>query len=581
LATKFEFLVKASTMFFYPIFATFKDRFSMRSTRNSSKHIVTQSNYAITMHSLLPFAFGFALLQLSCVPSRCCAQEAAPVVQATLDSATSAKVAALDAYIEKARVDWGVPGLSVAIVQGEEVLLCKGYGVREIGTTEAIDRHTLFAIASNTKAFTAAALAVLVDEGKLQWDDRVSRYLPWLKLKDPLATADLRVRDLLCHRSGLGTFSGDLLWWGTEYTPKQILERAIELEPAGPFRAHYGYSNLMFLAAGEVIEAVSGQAWGEFVDARILKPLEMNRTIVSVRDLASLGNYATPHKTTQTDSKPIPWMNWDSMVAAGGIISSANDMSTWLKCQIRRGQLPSGGTLFSRAQSHEMWAAQMPIPVSEGSSTRFPSTHFRAYGLGWSLSDYLGSKMVGHGGGYDGMYSQVALMPERKLGVVVLTNSMTGIGSSIVYRVMDTMCDAPERDWSTENLESFRKSRVEFASQISKVTAPAASGTKPSRGLDAYCGAFRCPLYGDATVELEQDHLVLRLLPNRDLVADLTHLHYDTFVIHWRDESAWFAEGTAHFVVDSRGDFNRIELDVPNDDLWFYELKLKRVEKTK
>ena len=520
--------------------------------------------------------FGLNWGQFPPVDCRLQAQEASqPVLR--LPVQTAEIVAGLDAYIEQARVDWAVPGLSVAIVQGEEILLCRGYGQCEVGREQPVDEHTLFAIASNTKAFTAAAMAMLVDEGKLDWDDRVSQYLPWLRLKDPLATNDLRVRDLLCHRSGLGTFSGDLLWWGTEYTPREVLQRAAELEPAGPFRAHYGYSNLMFLAAGEIIEQVSGQSWADFVRQRILQPLNMQRSVCSTGDLPEMGNYATPHKTLPESSMPLQWTNWDSMVAAGGIISSAADMACWMQCQLRGGASVDGKVLYSQRQSREMWSSHMPMPLSAGYSARFPSTHFRAYGLGWSLADYHGTKTVGHGGGYDGMYSQLAMMPERQLGVIVLTNSMTPIGTAITTRVLDAMCGVEARDWSGEGLAEFRKLRVEFQNKIDRATTAVVQGTRPGHPLQDYCGLYRCPMYGDVRIELDGQRLVLKLLPNRELIADLEHLHYETFVINWRSTFAWFDRGTANFVADARGVVHRIELDVPNDDFWFYELKLKRV----
>lgn len=487
-------------------------------------------------------------------------------------------LAKIDAYIAQARADWDVPGLAVAIVRGEEVLLNKGYGVLENGGTQPVNEHTLFAIASNSKAFTAAALAILVDEGKLRWDDPVSQYLPWLKLKDPWATADLRVRDLLCHRSGLGTFSGDLLWWGTSYSAREVLERAVHVEPAAPFRTRYQYSNLMFIAAGEVVAAVSGMSWEAFVQQRIFAPLGMNRTVLSVNDLRAKGNYATPHKTTLAGNQPIAWMNWDNMGAAGGIISSTHDMALWLQCQLREGAIKDKSVLFSRVQTREMWQAQTPIPVTEGSSRRFPSTHFRAYGLGWSLSDYQGHKVVGHGGGYDGMYSQVVMVPEKQLGIVVLTNSMTGISPAITYKIMDLYLGAPERDWSSENLAAFKRSQEAFEKRIRESITPAQTGTQPSRPLEAFTGLYRCPMYGDARIAAENGRLTMRLLPNAELVADLEHLHYDTFVARWRKEFAWFGAGAVHFVSNARGVFDRIELDIPNDDLWFYELKLQRVD---
>jgi CubicO group peptidase (beta-lactamase class C family) len=487
-----------------------------------------------------------------------------------------AALADFDQYVNKALEQWHVPGVAIAIVKSDEVLLSKGYGVREIRSADPVDEHTLFAIASNSKAFTAAALAILVDEGKVQWDDLVTKHLPWFRLKDTYATNDIRVRDLLCHRSGLGTFSGDLLWWGTSYSPRQVLERAFHLEPESSFRSNYGYSNLMFLAAGEVIESASGQKWSEFVQDRIIKPLEMRRTITSVRDLIATGNYATPHKTLLDDSKPIAWMNWDTMAAAGGIISSAEDMSKWLRLQLKRGKLSEERRVFSHETAHEMWQSQTPIKLSATPSARFSSTHFRSYGLGWALSDYEGRKIVGHGGGYDGMYSQVLIVPEEEIGVVVLTNSMTSITGLLAYRAVDLLLGTAAKDWSEENLTQFRKSREEFAAKIKKAISPVVQGTQPSHPIEAYAGTFRCPMYGDATVEVEAGKLVLKLLPYPALVADLKHLHYDTFEIQWRNEFAWFDGGTAHFVPNARGSFQRIELDVPNEDLWFHELKLTR-----
>jgi CubicO group peptidase (beta-lactamase class C family) len=529
------------------------------------------------------FGFGSLWVAWSSGWQNALAQETSiksPAVQLAPSAAglTPEKLAELDRWIEETRKAWEVPGLSLAIVTEDQVLLSKGYGVREAGQEATVDADTLFAIASNSKAMTAAAIAILVDEGKLKWDDRVQQFLPWLRLSDPLASNDLRIRDLLCHRSGLGTFSGDLLWWGTPYTPQQILERAVHLKPQFPFRANFGYSNLMYLAAGEVIATVSGKPWPHFIRERILTPLEMNRTVLSIRDLEAIGNVASPHKTFPDRSQPIPWMNWDAMAAAGGVISSSNDMGRWIQLQLREGKLTDGRTLFSEANAFEMWQPQTIIPVSKSRSARVPSTHFRAYGLGWSLADYQGHKLVGHSGGYDGMYSEVLMVPEKKIGVVVLTNSMTSIGTAITYQVIDAALGAPPRDWSEENFRLFQRSRADFASRIQKATQPAAENTAPSHPLQSYTGLFRCPMYGDAQVALVDGKLQLKLLPYPALVADLEHLHYDTFAIRWHQDFAWFESGSAHFVADAQGKFVQIKLDIPNDDLWFYELDLQRVK---
>lgn len=485
--------------------------------------------------------------------------------------------AALETLIATARQQWQVPGLAVAIVKDGRVVVSKGFGLRELGRPEAVDQQTLFAIASNTKAFTAAAVCMLEEEGKLRRDDRVQQHLPWLQLTEHWASAELRLDDLLCHRSGLGTFSGDLLWWGTGYSAEDVVRRMRHLPLKNRFRAEYGYSNLMFLAAGEVIRSASGQPWSEFVRHRILQPLRMQRTALSTSELPALGNAATPHKTSEAGDSPIPWVNWDTMAAAGGVISCADDMSRWLLLQLRRGELEGGGRLYSRASSHRMWSPHTVIPVSEAARERIPSTHFRSCGLGWMLADYRGRQTVGHGGGYDGMYSQVMLVPEEQLGVVVLTNSMTGLPQALCMTITDQYLGGPTQDWLSEGLKRDQDGRREFAARIAQAVKPKATDTRPSHPLAAYTGAWRCPLYGDASIVEENGRLVLRLLPNPELVAELEHLHYDTFVIRWRKTFAWFAEGTIQFVPDADGVFQDLRLNVPNDDLWFDELQLRRI----
>ncbi|MFK7817109.1 MAG: serine hydrolase [Planctomycetaceae bacterium] len=499
-----------------------------------------------------------------------------PLPSTAQDRAARVDVEKLDAFIATAREQWNVPGLAVAIVKDGKVVHAKGYGVRELGKDEPVDADTLFAIASNTKAFTAASMAILEEEGKLSWNDRVQKHLPWLQLYDDYVSSEISIEDLLCHRSGLGTFSGDLLWWGTPYSPEEVLRRAKHLKPAGSFRDHYGYSNLMFLAAGEVIAKASGQSWADFIKSKIFEPIGMTRSVTSTTQLADLKNVATPHKPKPDSVNPIAWYNWDTMVAAGGIISSVNDMSKWLIVQLNHGEMQNGKRLFSKKSSWKMWSPQTIIPISEASRKRNPHTNFRSYGLGWSLSDFRGHKVVAHGGGYDGMYSRVVMLPDQELGIVVLTNSMTGISSAITNTVIDEYLGQRTKDWSAEGLKSDIKNRQEFYARIQETLTPKALGTKPSRDLKAYTGTFGGPMYGDAVVSVENDQLVLKLLPNKDLIADLTHLHFNTFAIKWRSESAWFGGGTAHFVMDSKGEFHEIKLDVPNDDLWFYELELKR-----
>ncbi len=490
---------------------------------------------------------------------------------------------AVDRYIEAARADWGVPGLAVAIVKDGEVVLAKGYGVRKLGGDEPVDEHTLFAIASNTKAFTAAGLAILVDAGRIRWDDRVVDHVPWFRLYAPYVTQDMRIRDLLCHRSGLGTFSGDLLWYRTTYDREEVIRRARHLKQAGPFRQHYGYSNIMFMVAGEVIEAVTGTSWDAFIEERFFGPLGMDRSVTSVDSLARRANVATPHGDATPHAgdgfqwMAYPWGDVDNGAPAGAVISSVSDMARWIQLQLAGGTL-DGRTFFSEAAQQEMWTPQVSFTVGEASLERFPSTHFRGYGLGWVLFDYRGRKVVGHGGALDGMYSQVALVPEEALGLVVLTNGMTSVQDVVMYRILDAYLGGEPRDWSRELLQRSGRHEQRWKTYWARVERERVPDTRPSRALEAYTGTYGGELYGDARVTLDGGTLVLEFLPAPDLVAELDHWHYDRFRLRWREHFPWWGDGFVQFRMDEEGDVVELEVSVPNEDFWFTELEFERRE---
>ena len=484
-------------------------------------------------------------------------------------------VEALDAYFAAARSAWNVPGFAVAIVKDDAIVLAQGYGVREVGRPDAVDAHTLFAIASNTKAFTAAALARLVDEGRLRWDDRVADRLPFFELYSPYVTQEIRVRDLLSHRSGLGTYSGDLVWYGTGYDRNEVLRRLRHLPPAGSFRADYGYSNVMFLAAGQLIPAVTGRSWDEFVETEFFGPLGMDRSVTSVDSLPNRANVATPHGERDGRLVTYPWYSWDNVGPAASIISSVSEMALWLRLQLNRGTW-GDRTYFTDEQSRTMWTPHFSFRVSAAAEERYPSTHFRGYGLGWGLMDYLGRKVMSHGGAADGMYSRVVLVPEERLGMVILTNSMTSLPTALSYRILDAYLGGPERDWSAELLAEDRRGADQWAARWAQWERERVPGTTPSLPLDGYTGTFGGALYGDATVTLESGALVLRLLPNPDLVGDLTHWHHDTFQVVWRHDFPWFGRGWVQFVLDRDGKVQELKMDVPNEDFWFEELEFKR-----
>lgn len=489
-----------------------------------------------------------------------------------------ARLKEIDEYAARAMRDWRVPGFAMAIVKDDHVIFAKGYGVRKLGEQTPVNERTLFAIASNTKAFTAAALAILVDEGKIKWDDPVAKYLPGFQLYDPYATRELTIRDLLSHRSGLATFGGDLLWYETTYDRNEILRRIRYLKPTSSFRSRYGYQNVMFLAAGQVVAAVTGKSWDDFIKERFLIPLGMTGTTTSTRAFRDGDNIATPHNELDGKVRVVRYDNFDNVGPAAGLNSSVADMARWLRLQLGRGTF-EGKQLFSAAASREMWSPNTIIPLSAQSERFNPTSHFNLYGLGWFLSDYHGRKVVSHSGGLDGMISQAGLMPEENLGVVILTNSETALASLLMNKVFDVLLGVPARDWSAEMLARTRQAREADRDEEKRIEDARATGTKPSLALERYAGSYTGEMYGEAKIRIENGHLVLRLVPAPNFVGDLEHWQYDTFRVRWRESVSYpFPKGFVTFTLDAHGRLDEMKIDVPNPDFDFKELEFKRRE---
>jgi len=487
----------------------------------------------------------------------------------------SENIAEIDAYAQKVQTDWKIPGLAIAIVKDDKVIFQKGYGVRDINKPDKVDENTLFAVASNSKAFTTASLAILIDEGKIGgWDDKVSKYLPEFQMYDAYVTQELTIRDLVSHRSGLDTFSGDLLWYDTTYSPDEILRRVRYLKPVRGFRAGYGYQNLMFLAAGRIVEKVSGKTWGAFVKERILTPLGMTRTTLSVKDLKE--NYAMPHNESGGKLRALPLGNIDNSIGLAGLNSSVAEMAKWLRLQLGRGTF-EGKEIFKKDRSGEMWQQNIFIGVNPNPAPNATTTMFSGYGLGWVLNDYRGRKVVSHTGGLDGMITQTAMMPAENLGLVVLTNSETGAIGILRNKIFDVFTNSPKRDWNAEALDRAKKAKTEEAKESEKNDASRVQNTKPSLALKDYAGTYSGEMYGDVTVAEENGKLVLRLVPAPNFVADLEHWHYDTFQIKWRNSVNYnFPRGWVTFTLNGQGKTDQLKIDQPNNDFWFYELELKR-----
>lgn len=461
--------------------------------------------------------------------------------------AQQAPLAGLDEYVTKAIKDWDVPGLALAVIKDDKIVLAKGYGVRELGKPDLVDERTVFAIGSSSKAFTAAAMAMLVDDKKIKWDDSATQYLPGFQLYDPYVTRELTVRDLLTHRVGLER--GDQLWYASPFDRDEVLRRIRYLKPSSSMRSRFGYQNVMFLAAGQVIRSVSGKDWDDFVRERIFVPLGMKDTGTSIRTLSRSQDVAAPHSKFDGKVVPIPYRNIDNIAPAGSINSNVLDMAQWVRLHLGNGTY-EGKQLMSPATVKEMATPQTVIRLEGQMATLYPEAHFLTYGLGWFLSDYRGRKMVEHGGSIDGMRALVAMIPEEKLGVVILTNlSGTVLSVPLSYRIFDAYLGATPRDWSAEMLKNMSGLEARATAAAAKQEAERATGTKPSLTLDKYVGEYRSEMYGDVSVALDNGTLTLRRGPH--IAGKMEHWHYDVFRVTWDDRQ--MGRAFVSFTLDQRG----------------------------
>ncbi|HUH14240.1 MAG TPA: serine hydrolase domain-containing protein, partial [Longimicrobiales bacterium] len=331
--------------------------------------------------------------------------------------AQPAALTGLDAYIEDARAQWRIPGLAIAVVKDDSVIFARGFGERTLGAGDAVDANTLFAIASTTKAMTVAGLGMLVDDGALDWDDPVTRHLPGFQLADPWITHHLTVRDLLTHRIGLAR--EDNLWLATPLSRAEIVRRARHLPLVGPFRAGYGYNNIMFMAAGEVLASAAGTSWDDFLETRLFQPLGMTRTTSRAAVVETRGNVASSHTRSGDEVSVRERRDFDALGPAGSVFSSANDMARWLRLHLGEGEI-EGRRLLADSTLEEMHTPQVALRVGRQARERFPTRNFAAYALGWRIEDYHGRKVVQHTGNVNYTRTQVGMIPSEGIGVVVM-----------------------------------------------------------------------------------------------------------------------------------------------------------------
>lgn len=485
-------------------------------------------------------------------------------------SETQVDLVELDKYYANMVKDWDVPSATIGIVKDGNLIFTGNYGALEVGKNEKPDENTLYAIASNSKAFTSAIIGMLIQEGKLNWNDKVKKYLPYFELYDPWVSNEITIRDILSHRVGLGTFSGDVIWYKSDLTSEEIIRRAKYIPKAYNFRSGYGYSNLMYITAGELIKTVTGKSWSQNVKERILEPLKMDRTITRPKDLTTKGNYATPHARHGKINIPIAWEDWEEIGATGGLISSVKDISKWMIFNLNNG-IHGKDTILTKKTRNMIWTPHNNFTVDHTTKNDF-ERHFNSYGLGWGLSDYHGKLRVGHTGGFDGMITAITLIPDENLGVVVLTNGMKSPIMAATYTALDKFLDVESKDWSTDLLRrrnNYKKKDSRISDRIEKKVP----NTKPSVAVEKYAGIYKSDIYGDIKITLENEQLRIEFEHSTNLSATLNHWHYDVWEILWDQKHAWFSFGTVKFNMDNNMKIIGIDFDVPNDDIFFEELK--------
>ena len=429
----------------------------------------------------------------------------------------------VDQAARQAMATFNLPALSIAIVQDDQVILAKAYGVKESGKPERVSADTLFQIGSTTKAFTTTAMAMLADEKKLDWDDPVRRHLAYFHISDPCADASVTLRDIVSHRSGVSRH--DELWDDASFSREETIRRLGEAKLSHPIRTAWQYNNILFIAAGEVVASASKSSWDDFVRTRIFEPLKMTHTQSRFAGWAG-SDHAYGHNWSHQTITPHPAAEDTTLGPAGAIKSSANDMAQWLRFQLAGGVI-DGKRLVSEAALNETRSPQMALTVDKTARSTNPFTHLQSYAMGWNTQDYRGELLVSHGGAINGFRTQVALLPDRRTGLVIMTNIGRGLGIIALRNILlDSLLHSAPYDWNTTYLGVEKKSDDADAVRRKERESKRLPDAKPSHELSAFTGTYSNRVFGDATVTVDSGALTFRW---QRLQIPLTHENYDTF----------------------------------------------------
>ncbi len=432
----------------------------------------------------------------------------------------------IDAAMNDAVKFWQTPGAAIVVVKDDQVIFIKGYGLRDVKTKEAVTPDTVFAIGSTTKAFVTGAMAMLVDDGKMNWDDPVRKHVQYFRLGDPLANENVTMRDIVTHRTGL--VRHDLLWYASPWSREEIV-RKIGFVPLNyGFRTTFQYQNIMFLTAGVAVGNTAGSSWEEFTQRRIFDPLGMKSASLSTNVAEKSADHATPHQKKGSGIETMPWRNIDNVGPAGSINASVRDLSNWIRLHLNEGEL-DGKRLISAENVREMHAPQMVVRNEGRWQLFFPPTETSqlSYGLGWFINDYRGHKLVMHGGTIDGFRASIVLVPKSKLGVAVLANlNGTQMPEAVCYNVVDLLLGLPKKDWNASIAASAKQLETETNKAVLARIGARKKDTKTSRELAAYVGSYEDAGYGKAEISLVDGNLMLGW---SSFKSKLDHFHFDTF----------------------------------------------------
>jgi len=432
----------------------------------------------------------------------------------------------IDSVIQDAMKAWEVPGVAVAVIRDGKVIYLRGLGLRDRGTKKLITADTVFPIASCSKAFTTLAMAMLVDEGKMGWDDPVRKHVPFFRLADPLADENVTLRDLVSHRTGVGPH--ELLWYRAPWKPEEMIRRIGRVKPSRSFRSAFQYQTIMFTTAGHAVGAASKSTWADFVQKRIFEPLGMTAASCTTAAALKASDHATPHRCNRDGHiEVIPWYEIDTPNAAGSVNASARDLAKWVQFQLGDGTI-RGKRLVSEKSLNETHTPQMIIPLEGATRAMNPDTHQLSYGMGWVIQDYHGHLLVSHAGAIDGFRAHITLAPKDGLGIVILSNlHQTRLNLALSNSLVDLLLKLPSRDWNSYLAKIVQEEQVAARARAEEFWSKRRQGTKPSLELTAYVGAYKEPAYGTARIRLEKGRLVWEWSTFR---CPLEHFHFDTFI---------------------------------------------------